>query len=120
MLDPQVMADKPRMNDFLRQHLEDPEYREQLQWVDWENLTFRVLWMHAGRATFVKERHQKLFYKYRKYRGEGWKSEFCEGKNEWGSGVTADEERECGAGTYGREKKNSWLINWVYCQNIAS
>lgn len=64
------MTDKPRMNHFLLQHLNDSEYREQIQWVDRENLVFRVLWMHAGRATFDKERHQKLFYKYREYRGE--------------------------------------------------
>ncbi|MPC34436.1 hypothetical protein E2C01_027827 [Portunus trituberculatus] len=63
------MADKPRMEHFLRQYLEEPEYREQLQWVDSNKQVFRVLWMHAGRATFDKELHWKLFHKYREYRG---------------------------------------------------
>lgn len=61
---------KPRLKHFLLKHLEDSTYKEQLQWVDRDELTFRVLWMHAGRATFDRDRHQKLFYKYREYRGK--------------------------------------------------
>lgn len=82
------MADKPRMKHFLRQHLQDPEYRQQLQWVDSEKQVFRVLWMHAGRATFDKELHWKLFHKYREYRGKETEGaeRVKEGRNElWGS-----------------------------------
>ncbi|KAK4296520.1 hypothetical protein Pmani_030979 [Petrolisthes manimaculis] len=60
---------KPCVGRFLVECLEEESLRHLLQWEDKEAGTFRLLWLHAGRANFDKHYHQELFHRYREYKG---------------------------------------------------
>lgn len=60
---------KPCVGRFLLECLEDESLNHLLQWEDKQAGTFRLLWLHAGRANFDKEYHQQIFHRYREYKG---------------------------------------------------
>lgn len=60
---------KPCVGRFLLECLEEESLSHLLQWENKQNGTFRLLWLHAGRANFDKEYHQEIFHRYREYKG---------------------------------------------------